>query len=719
MPRLPKFSEEKQTEIVKILSEEFQQDVLDQDVWQDRRAQALDDLFSPSRGIKTYPWSGASNITPPLVAKAVRTVWPRLVGALLNIEPIVQAMAVDPRDQDSAEARAAYINYQVKNVIPRFKREISTWLLDLTNGGSSVLLTWFEQQDNWLADWMALDNSVPQFDPLTGELEQIFRKTDREVLEEIFSAEDILSAVKRGEEYKVKFLDDDGLEKQSEVFIDRDDKEVRDDQLSVLVKKMMRMRRVRVQSDRSENYVLPASASGYQRENSHHLARKIWMHAEDIEEFSGPREFNNLHKDEVQDLKRMVGFGGAGFEQDTEEEVIDRFLGSEKVWGLTGTRKSQVRVLEHYRPWKIDGRRFDMIFWTIPSLNKLAGWDYHTARFRHGRRPVTDVAFIPITKRPHGAGIWHLTHPYQEEAAVLFNQMNDRGALRNNPILLAEQNSGINPTAVRERAPGDVLTVRSVDRISPLTWGVEPLNDLPLLQQVFAYSEQAAGVGDIQIGVQPNRPNAPRTARGTLALIGEGNIILDTHVMLIQEAFAELIHQIDGLNEQYIGPEERFSITGKEEQVIRQSDFRSRVRFFFSGNTTNTNPQVQQAVSQFLIQNLVEHPIFTGAFVEMPEIAIRTQWKLLNHFIKQHVPGKDSTFILPELEELMQIAQQIAQQKQQQLQALQEAQLGSEGRDQDRQDLDSQTKALKVAGDISQGRSQNILQLIQGGRESE
>lgn len=718
MARRPNFTKSEQQEILKVLTKEFREDWQDRQIFARKRAQAVEDMFLPVRGVKSYPWEAASNVIPPMVAKAVRTVWARMVGALLNIDPVVQAMPINPRDAKSAEARQAYLNYQIRNEIPRFKKEVATWLLDLCNGGHALLLTWFEQCPDWQTEYLVDDNFIPILDEQTGELLEAVRKSDRDVLDGIF--DDLISSRKSDEEWLVKFLDDDGILKEGDVFIDREDEDVRDDQLSVLIRKMMMIRRVRVESKLAEDFLVPSTSTGYQKENAHHMTYKLWMHPDDLVDVAGRRGFHQISPKDGDRLHNMLGH----FLPDEErtQEVLDQLTGVESVWGITGHSRGMVRVLMHFRPWKIAGRTYDMIFYTLPLENKLIGWEYHSVLFGHNRRPVTDAVFIPLPQRAEGVGVWHMVSPYQEEASVLLNQMNDRGNLRNNPMLLAERNAGISTGALQSRAPGDILWVRNISQVQPLSWNVEPYNEFPMLTQMFAFGEQAAGVGDLQAGVAPNRPNAPRTARGTLALIGEGNVILDAHVHILHEAFTELIHQIDGLNAQFTSPEERFSITGKEELTISKRDFRARVRFFFSGNTSNTNPQVQQAVAQFLFENLAPHPFFTGEYLQMPLSAIKHQWRLLDHMIRQHAPGKDSEFILDPLEVLLEEAQQFRQQQAQQQQTLLEQELLTSEREAEREDMKAVTQALKTAGGVQKDRAEeerNIIEMLIGASQGQ
>jgi hypothetical protein len=489
------------------------------------------------------------------------------------------------------------------------------------------------------------------------------RLTDREILDELF--EDLRKATAKGKHsYDIRF-GEDGFVYAARVTIDREDPQVRENQVSVFIEREYIEGNVRVKVIDIEDLIVPAAATGVQKENAHHLFRTYWLYPEDIANKVATGEFHNLKEVDFVKLDIM-----RGEELSDDNSLVKRAKDDldciDQVSGLSGFEQSKIRVVECYYPWG----NSQMIFQWIPGIKKLASWDYHSVRFGHGRRPFVLLPFIPIANRTYGIGIADMLDPLQQEAATIFNQMNDREDLVNNPVMLVEQNAGVNPNVFRALPPGAVVSVRNVERVRPLEWQKNPHSGLPIIQNLFAMSEQLAGVGDIQAGVQPNRPNAPRTARGTLALISEGNIILDTHIMLAQEKFKEVLHQIDGLLRQYMPPERQFPITGKQETgVVTRDNFRSSVKFYFSGNTVNTNIQAKQQTAQFLFQNLVGHPFFTGEFLQMPPLSIEATWRLLNYFAEQHLPGKDATFFFPQLEALLDFA---TQSQQAQAQAMEE-----------------------------------------------
>lgn len=701
MPRRPQFTKKEHDEIVKLIRDELHDDLVDHQTWVDKRAQALEDMIHANRGIKDYPWEGASNITPPLVAKLVRAVWPRITNAILGMSPLVQAVAVNPADQEDAEARAAWHNHRIVNMISRFKRKISTWIIDFVHGGDAVLKVTSDLERDYEPEWRVLDNFVPITNEM-GEIVDALPKTDEAVLDEVF--ENGVSYTKKGGgEYKVTYLDE-GREYTAFVMIDRDDPAVREDELSVTIEGEKVDRNLNLRVVTTGSLIPTAGATGLQYPHSHHLSELHWF---TVEEIKMNPSFFNLSKKDLKDLEKMSKGELLPVNPELVEEVEDDVTGVPYVWGLSGVKQKKIRVIEHYRPYTTRGRQKQMIFWVIPALDKLARWDYVKTIFGHGQRPYVDAQFLPLPNNPRGLGLWHLVHPYQDEASTIFNQMNDRENLRNNPQLLVAKTAGISAGDMEGKPPGTVHMVRDPSLVVPLQWPLEDHMGMSILQNIFAYAEQIAGIGDIQAGIQPNRPNAPRTARGTLALISEGNIIIDTHIALVQEAFAELIMMIDALDEQYMPPEIRFMTTGKQERVITRQQFRKKVRFFLSGNTTNTNQQVQQAVSELLYTSLRENPFFTGAYLQLDPLAIVGHHKITMELVQKHAPHQDASSFLQPVERYIQEAQQFQQAQAQAQEEKNRFERQMALRKAEREDLDTQIDAFEATGKVQSDRKKN------------
>jgi hypothetical protein len=76
-------------------------------------------------------------------------------------------------------------------------------------------------------------------------------------------------------------------------------------------------------------------------------------------------------------------------------------------------------------------------------------------------------------------------------------------------------------------------------------------------QCVLAYGEKLTGMSDLQMGRQSDRPNAPRTARQTIALLEEGNVRISLDTKVLREDMAEVLAHFWDL-EYMFSPESTF-----------------------------------------------------------------------------------------------------------------------------------------------------------------
>jgi len=700
MPRRPSLTEEEQAKVVSKLFDSIQEDLESRMEWVEKRVRSFDDWINPNPGVKTHPWEGASNITPPLIAKAVRALHSRLLASIFNADPLVHVLPVDAQNREAARIREKFLNEQVKNEIPNFYREINTALLNMIVQGTSFLMVWYERNHDVVPEWRLVD----RFDDVIG---TAVGRTDQEIIDEVMT--DIKATRALGDnEYEIDHLED-GFERTSRLSIDKDDPDTPVDRVSVTIEKEVVNEGIRIKNLAIEDLVFPANATSLQIEDCHHTFRLFWLYPNQIRHKKEKGVYHNLDEEDVARVeKAAAGLTGSGLSTEVTnvKEAEDAYQGIDLVNGVSGIEDGKVLVIEGYYPWDVNGDDLDeqMIFTWIPELRKLATWDFLSVRFGHSRRPFVPFVFVPITERLYGLGLAEMLEDLQSEAATILNQMNDRENLINQPQMLVEQNAGISPSVFRNLPPGSAIPVRNVERIRPLEWAKDAHSGLAVLQQIYAFAEQIAGVGDISTGVQPNRPNAPRTARGTLALISESNIIVDTHVLNAQYmGFQELLHQIDGLNRQYLPPERVFFVMGEPDPLLIQRDnFRERVKFFFSGNTANTNIQVKQSLAQFLFQNLIATPLYTGQFLSMPPVSIEAMYRLIEFFVQEHVPGKDARFLLPLLEQVTQQAQEV---QQAQLEGMQEGKARAEQANAQAADEEREMNLMSLLGGGNAGQA--------------
>ncbi len=84
-------------------------------------------------------------------------------------------------------------------------------------------------------------------------------------------------------------------------------------------------------------------------------------------------------------------------------------------------------------------------------------------------------------------------------------------------------------------------------------------------QELLAYAERVTGITDQNIGRAIDRPNAPRTARGQIALLEEGSVRVSFDTRTLREDLRLVLQHLWNIDSQYAAPEIFFRVT--EEQA--------------------------------------------------------------------------------------------------------------------------------------------------------
>ena len=83
-------------------------------------------------------------------------------------------------------------------------------------------------------------------------------------------------------------------------------------------------------------------------------------------------------------------------------------------------------------------------------------------------------------------------------------------------------------------------------------------------QALLAYGERLIGVSDMSMGRQPDRPNAPKTARGTMALLAQGNLRQVIDVVSLREDYKAIFDWFWTLERMFSDEETFFRVTEED-----------------------------------------------------------------------------------------------------------------------------------------------------------
>jgi hypothetical protein len=169
----------------------------------------------------------------------------------------------------------------------------------------------------------------------------------------------------------------------------------------------------------------------------------------------------------------------------------------------------------------------------LPEMNRVIGAQdlmdlYPKMRYR---RPFVESS---LTKDGSywSPGVGELLESIEDEVSANHNLFTSAGELSVGPIVFYKPSSGFDIEKFKMQ-PGMAIECEDPAGIRVVTFTGSLEYAIQKEQAVLGYGERVDGVTDLSLGRSQDRPNAPRTATGTVAIINEGNVrvALDTEIM--------------------------------------------------------------------------------------------------------------------------------------------------------------------------------------------
>lgn len=203
------------------------------------------------------------------------------------------------------------------------------------------------------------------------------------------------------------------------------------------------------------------------------------------------------------------------------------------------TRDAEIDDIEKRLPYEAD-----WVVRYIPGLRKIVGVQDLLELYpkMRKRRPFVESTLIKDgTYRPKGFGA--LLEDIEDEATGNSRLFTAAGELSVWPLIFFKPGGGFNQKSFKYE-PGQAIptedpsSVNVVKIIPNLEYAMSRQQDL------LAIAERITGITDQSLGRAVERPNAPRTATGQLALIEEGNIRAYLDSTILREDFEQIITDI-------------------------------------------------------------------------------------------------------------------------------------------------------------------------------
>ncbi len=319
------------------------------------------------------------------------------------------------------------------------------------------------------------------------------------------------------------------------------------------------------------------------------------------------RSGDNRKSSDVTGNIKQQRFEQAGQEGPDREYDLDRY-----------------QVLEAYVKMDVDGSGInsDIVVWVHPQTREILRATYLYRIMPTGQRPYFKADFYKRNDSEYGAGLVELLYSLGREIDAMHNMNVDIGILTSMPFGFYQPSAGT-PEEKLEIEPGSLIPV---DQPSANVFFPNLGN-----RTSFGFQEEGAlmnhvqrltSLSDLSFGVIGGQ-GATRTATGTRALVGEANANLDIFLQRINHPWKQVLKYLFHLLQMKMPPGFQFRITGDDgnsywAQVESRQELAGMFDFELEANSSNSNPQIQQATANQTWQ-IVQNPLLLQLGIVTPK----------------------------------------------------------------------------------------------------
>jgi hypothetical protein len=189
---------------------------------------------------------------------------------------------------------------------------------------------------------------------------------------------------------------------------------------------------------------------------------------------------------------------------------------------------------------KRDRIQTEMRVYFVPDLDLVIGVDDLADLYPQTpkRRPIVEASMVKDGEY-WGMGLGEMLEQIEDESTHVHRTFMSSGEMAAGPVIIARPGSGLKRGETQYKPwtvvwSDDPAGVKTLDARVDHNWAIA------MGQSLQGFKEQTTGVSDANVGRSTDRPNAPRTASGQLALIEQGNIRASIDTRSLKEDFSEI-----------------------------------------------------------------------------------------------------------------------------------------------------------------------------------
>lgn len=596
------------------------------------------------------PWKGASDIHLPVILDKIETAVPKIVSSTWRADPFVNVRPTDPSvPLEAAKNVEHFISWAFRNDIPDYYLTSSNFERNkLLDGTAFQKIRWNRKYRKTIEVHTIPAVLYPGDKDILGAEVTVARdKTIDEVLQEVFGYGDpnntFYDVKKLGKKkYSIDFTEDG--EKFTAIVELAESRRISDVDV--------RVRRNIIENDSPdisnvdfEDLLFPVRSETLQKASW--VAHRTWYPLSKIRRMRDkgtwiftPEEFAAVEASATSTISN-----------NTMHEQKDLVLGvtdggGEKTLDSTGAAQpNMVMMWEVYCEDNVDDDDdpVKLVLYIPGAIKTVVGIEYLDDMVPHGRVPFVSDTFIPIDGRVYGIGMAELLYGINLSMDKTINEINNALAVKANPwALYSAFGMASNSKALTGIAPGEFVPVGDVNGIKFPDFAQEPL------QMFHGSFSTLQGFADSltfspMIGGSSNFRNAPRTAHGTVALMGAAEEKLSGIVEKAQaSSWKEMVRQVVSLYAAYTSIDKWYRVTGETEmRRISPKELRQNWQFEYTGSLTSVNREVQQALAERRYMALRIDPLYQ----QDPH----AHQALIDDYLKHMTSGEDHSALVPKL----------------------------------------------------------------------
>jgi hypothetical protein len=268
-----------------------------------------------------------------------------------------------------------------------------------------------------------------------------------------------------------------------------------------------------------------------------------------------------------------------------------------------------------------DGLNESVVVWIDAETGKELRATYAHRVNKGGKRPFTNIEFIPREGHSYAMGLLELLFPLSVELDFIHNIKIDIGLLAAMPFGFYRAATGMDAAKIRIR-PGDMIPVDDPSshvffpNLGDRTGFFQ--NEEGMLMQ---HVERLTAINDINTATL-GRQGVARTATGVSALVSENSANLDVFIKRMQRGWRQALRLMWGMLQQRLPNGTEFRVTGQDGRdyfsKVDRKDIQARVDFILEASSANSNRMIQLESAQLVLAQMM-NPFFMQIGIVEPD----------------------------------------------------------------------------------------------------